>query len=422
MHFLSKFADQEGSHFLRSFFKKYKGVPAHDVLANLIKGSSASAKHAAVIFRFVRPNESVEGMAAFLRNTLPSTNLSLGLVDTWYRDYAPGKFNLNDQGYLARVHPLELWLVRYLQNHPGADMSEVLAASKEERQQVYQWLFKTPHVKAQDIRIRTLVEMESFLEIHKQWRKVGYPFNSMVPSLASSIGSSGDRPMALAELVGIILNDGVRYPLVRLDEVHLASGTPYETALRRLDNAQGTRVLKPEVAVALKKAMRDVVTSGTARRVFNTFKRSDGKPYVIGGKTGTGDHRHETYGPGGTVISSRVVNRTATFAFYLGDRYFGVISAHVPGAEAAKFDFTSALAAELLKILSPSLVPMIERSNAGLSPFQDDVVPTKPHETPASAQPASIEAKGPEILDAPHSEPPPVSTSAPNQLFLPPPA
>ena len=96
--------------------------------------------------------------------------------------------------------------------------------------------------------------------------------------------------------------------------------------------------------------MANVVESGTARRVFKTYARSDGKAYTIGGKTGTGDHRHETYGPGGHVISSRVVNRTATFAFYIGDRFFGVISAHVPGEEAAKFDFTSALAAERWRI------------------------------------------------------------------------
>jgi membrane peptidoglycan carboxypeptidase len=389
MHFLRKFADQEGSYFLRTFYKKYADVRPHEMLPHLVKGSRASPKHAAVMFRYVRPNASVEGMAAFLHDTLPTTNISLGLSDKWYKDYAPGKFNLNDQGYLARVHPLELWLVKYLQDNPGSTISDVLTASKDERQEVYEWLFKTPHTKAQDIRIRTLVEMESFLEIHKQWKRVGYPFSSMVPSLASSIGSSGDRPLALAELVGIILNDGMRYPLVRLDRLKLASDTPYETNLRRVDSTGGERVLKPEVAFALKKAMRNVVESGTARRVHNTYTRSDGKHYVIGGKTGTGDHRHETYGPGGHVISSRVVNRTATFAFYLGDRYFGVISAHVPGAEAAKFDFTSALAAELLKILSSSLLPMIERSQAGLSPFPEETeasdITTTVHKEPEQA-------------------------------------
>jgi membrane peptidoglycan carboxypeptidase len=220
--------------------------------------------------------------------------------------------------------------------------------------------------------------------------------------------------MALAELVGIILNDGVRYPLVRLDRLHLASGTPYETNLHRVDNTPGERVLKSEVASALKKAMLDVVESGTARRVHNTFKRSDGALYVIGGKTGTGDHRHETYGPGGAVISSRVVNRTATFAFYIGDRYFGVISAHVPGAQAAKFDFTSALAAELLKILSASLVPMIERSNAGLSPFDDQRSPVTPHENEQQPQKTADTSTG-QPVTAPESPKPKVS----KQLFLP---
>jgi membrane peptidoglycan carboxypeptidase len=372
MHFLRKFADQEGSHFQKQFYPKYRGKKPHELLSEMIKSTRASAKHAAVMFRYVRPNDSVEGMAAFLRDNLPNADISLGLVDKWYKEFAPGTFNLNDQGYLARVHPLELWLVKFLQDNPGIGIDKAIAASKDERQQVYEWLFKTSHTRAQDIRIRSLIEVESFVQIHKQWKKVGYPFNSMVPSLASAIGSSGDRPVALAELVGIILNDGMRYPLVRLDQLHFAAETPYETTLARNDAGQGERVLKVEVARALKRAMRDVVESGTARRVFNTYVRSDKKPYVIGGKTGTGDHRYETYGPGGHLISSRVVNRTATFAFYIGDRFFGVISAHVPGAEAAKFDFTSALAAELLKILSSALVPMIERSGTELSPFPDD--------------------------------------------------
>lgn len=372
MHFLSKFADQEGSYFLKKFYERYKGISANDLLPTLAKGSRASPRQAAVMFRYVRPDGSLEQMISFIQQSSPTKSISPALAEKWYNEFTPGRFNLQDQGFLARVHPLELWLVAYLQSHPKTTLSEALQNSKEERQIVYQWLFKTPSVRAQDIRIRTLMEMESFEEIHKQWKKVGYPFNSMVPSLASSIGSSGDRPVALAELVGIILNDGKKLPLVRLNELHLAAGTPYETKLVRQDQGNYEQVLKPEVARALKRAMANVVESGTARRVYKTYTRSDGKAYVIGGKTGTGDHRHETYGPGGHVISSRVVNRTATFAFYVGDRFFGVISAHVPGEEAAKFDFTSALAAELLKIVRTSLVPMMENSGAALSPFENE--------------------------------------------------
>jgi membrane peptidoglycan carboxypeptidase len=367
--FLAKFADQEGSYFTRRFYEKYRDKLRQDMLPGLVLSTRASARHAAVMFRYVRPNDSRDEFEKFLSQTLPQAQLGPETLDKWYAEFAPGRFDLNDQAYLARTHPLELWLVKYLQDTPNVGIDQILAASKEERQLVYKWLFKTPNTRAQDIRIRSLLENESFNEIHKQWRSMGYPFNSMVPSLASALGSSGDRPIALAELVGIILNDGMRYPLVRLDNLHFASETPYDVTLERTPHSEDERVLTSEVANALKGAMSMVVSSGTARRVYQAFKRSDGAPYVIGGKTGTGDHRHETYGPGGQVIASRVVNRTATFAFYVGDRFFGVISAHVPGPEAAQFDFTSALAAQLLKVLAPSLEPMIERSGAALSPF-----------------------------------------------------
>lgn len=391
MHFLRKFADQEGSYFMRRFYEKYRGKPSNELLEGLVKSTRTSARHAAVMYRYVRPEGTETELASFIKDNVSNSNVPPNLITKWYNEFPPGKYNLNDQGYLARIHPLELWLVKYLQDHPGATIQAALAASHDERQQVYEWLFKTPQVKAQESRIRTLMETESFLEIHRQWRKMGYPFNSMVPSLASAIGSSGDRPVALADLVGIILNDGVKYPLVRLDEVRLASDTPYETVLRRSERDQGERVLKPEVARALRGAMRNVVESGTARRVFHSYARSDGKFFTIGGKTGTGDHRHETYGPGGQVISSRVVNRTATFAFYIGDRFFGVVSAHVPGAEAAKFDFTSSLAAELLKIVRDSIIPLLESSGSELAPTfleakKEDLVAE-----PSASQPSSPE-------------------------------
>jgi hypothetical protein len=45
----------------------------------------------------------------------------------------------------------------------------------------------------------------------------------------------------------------------------------------------------------------------------------------------------------------------------------------VPGAEAAKFDFTSSLAAELLKIVNKSIIPLIEASGSELAPTFPDV-------------------------------------------------
>ena len=52
-----------------------------------------------------------------------------------------------------------------------------------------------------------------------------------------------------------------------------------------------------------------------------------------------------------------MVNRTATFVFYLGDRYFGTLTALVPGEQAGQFVFTSSLTTQILKNLLPQLQP-----------------------------------------------------------------
>jgi hypothetical protein len=49
-----------------------------------------------------------------------------------------------------------------------------------------------------------------------------------------------------------------------------------------------------------------------------------------------------------------VVDRTATFVFFLGDRFFGTITAYVPGAVAANYHFTRAIAVQLLKAIQNS--------------------------------------------------------------------
>jgi cell division protein FtsI/penicillin-binding protein 2 len=113
--------------------------------------------------------------------------------------------------------------------------------------------------------------------------------------------------------------------------------------------------MSSEVAAALRRALIDVVENGTGRRVRGTLIGEDGAQLVLGGKTGTGDNRFRVYAPGGRLVESRAVNRTATFTFFAGDRYFGVITAYVPGAEADAFRFTSALPAQILRILGPDL-------------------------------------------------------------------
>ena len=88
--------------------------------------------------------------------------------------------------------------------------------------------------------------------------------------------------------------------------------------------------------------------------------RADGTELAVGGKTGTGDHRFDVYGANGQLLRSRVVNRSATFVFNIGERYFGSITAHVRGPQAADYDFTSALPVQLLKVLASRLMPLMD--------------------------------------------------------------
>lgn len=53
------------------------------------------------------------------------------------------------------------------------------------------------------------------------------------------------------------------------------------------------------------------------------------------------------------MISARPVNRTATFVFYIGDRYYGVLTAFVPGSQAGGYEFTSSLPLSVLKLAAP---------------------------------------------------------------------
>jgi hypothetical protein len=108
----------------------------------------------------------------------------------------------------------------------------------------------------------------------------------------------------------------------------------------------------------------EVVEHGTARRVKGAFRLADKTEITVGGKTGTGDNRIEVFGQGGHLIRSKAVSRTATFAFYIGERWFGVITAYVPGQSAQNYNFTSALPVQILRNLAPELNPYIDPVSA----------------------------------------------------------
>ncbi|MDY0919727.1 transglycosylase domain-containing protein [Pseudomonas viridiflava] len=361
--YLSQFADREGTVFLLRFWKRYKDKTTQERLDTFLDGIHPTAIRLAAVHRYLLPGADRTTFNAFVRAHLEDPRATSKLTEKrladLYDGYGPGAYDLPDQGYVARVHPLDLWLVGYLLKHPDAQFKDAVAASRFERQEVYGWLFKSRHKGARDSRIRTMMEVEAFLDIEQRWQRVGYPFDHLVPSLATAIGSSGDRPAALAELIGIIQNDGIRLPAVRIDSLHFAADTPYETELT-INPELGERVLPSEVAAAMREALSQVVDGGTAKRVQGTFKMQDGSVLAMGGKTGTGDNRIESIGAGGRILSSRAVNRTATFVFYIGDNHFGTLTAFVPGRAAEGFRFTSALPVQVLKGMAPILTPYLE--------------------------------------------------------------
>ncbi len=358
VEYLARFADREGQAFLRRFWRKYQDRSAEEMRSMLLDGLRPGADRLAAVFRYLEPEAPPSALAAFLGRRLGDGALSEARIGQLYARHAPDAFDLPDRGYVARVHPLELWLVAFRLQHPDASLADAVAASEKERQQVYRWLFRTRAKGAQDSRIFTLLEVEAFLDIHRRWARLGYPFGHLVPSLATALGSSGDRPAALAELMGIIINDGRRLPTRRIDSVRFAADTPYETAFA-VRAAEGEQVMAPEVAQALRGALSDVVESGTARRLAGAFTLADGTELVLGGKTGTGDNRIVVKGRAGLAM-----NRTATFVFYLGPRHFGTLTAYVIGPDAASYRFTSGLPVQILKSMGPLLLPHLETASA----------------------------------------------------------
>lgn len=187
--------------------------------------------------------------------------------------------------------------------------------------------------------------------------------------------------------MGIIVNDGVRLPTVELKRLQFAAGAPYETDMVAAPQPQ--RVLASEVAKTVQRALSSVVSKGTGKAVSGVYRTPDGAPLPIGGKTGTGDNRYDHFGRGGRLISQRVVDRTATFVFYLGNRFYGTITAYVPGQAAAEYHFSSALAVHLLKALQPQLKPLLNTPISGSGPTLSQLPTPEIFEGPGASSPAS---------------------------------
>ena len=350
---LEQMADKEARQHLARAHTRYQGLAPDAVVDQLLGRRRAdSPRHLAIVFFAWHPGADALALRQWLtdrgQETTPEEAARLSHA------YGSPKLTLLDYAYLLGRNPLDLWCAGEMSRNPYIKWDELVAASAEPRRLATAWLLPPRQRQAQNLRVRIRMEEDAFTRMTPYWRRLGFPFEHLVPSYATAIGSSADRPAALAELMGIIANDGVRRPTTAIRALRFAPDTPYHTVLEPSAGTQ-ERVLSVPVARALRKTLAEVVETGTARRVAGVFRGPGGKPIVVGGKTGSGDNRYETFAGRGKLISSRPVSRTAAFAFYIGDRYYGIITASVAGKVSGQYEFTSALPLTVLRLYAPAL-------------------------------------------------------------------
>ena len=358
LRFLEESADDEAKFVLKRAFRSYQGLTERETVRRLLRGH-VSARRAAVLFYAWQGNTGGETLAAWLARHVAAwtPDAAAGAPDDVHRlarAYGNPRLTIADYGYLLDLHPLEIWCAGELIRTPGLSFEDLAARADGATDVSSAWLFRTRNRRAQDLRVKRHIERDAFVHMTPSWRRMGFPFERLVPSLTTALGSSSDRPSALAELMGIIVNDGWRRPSVLIDELRFADSTPYQSVFRARPQ-RGERVMQPAVAHVLRDVLAGVVEYGTARRLKAAIIGPDGAPAQVGGKTGTdsGDSRHEVFAHGRQFAASGALDRTASFAFYVGDRYFGVITASVEGSPAADYRFTSELPLAVLQLLAP---------------------------------------------------------------------
>jgi membrane peptidoglycan carboxypeptidase len=382
---LQEIAEDESRGALRRAYQNFAKQKPEEIVQRLLGAKGNIERRLTILFFAWKIGADETALGQWLaQHQVNTTDVDVGKL---YRAFDNPRLTLVDYAYLLGLHPLDLWCANEFRREPNLKWEKLWADSSAARRTGSAWLLSSRAQRAQDLRLRIRMEKEAFNRMAPYWQRLGFPFKTLVPTYATAIGSSSDRPIALADLVGILVNDGVRRPASSFTKVHFANGTPFETLLEPKQQ-KGERVLPVEVARTARQAMAVVVEQGTARRLNGVFKLSNGQVLTAGGKTGSGDNRFETFNRAGGVVTSRATNRTATFVFYIGEHYFGVITAYVQGREAGNYHFTSGLPVTVLKYLAPAIVARMENKpiDQSVTPKVETAQPTAPT---ASAAPAN---------------------------------
>ena len=96
----------------------------------LMRGARPTPARLAAAFFGLEPEANVERLGAFIERRLPNADLSDAALQALRDKLGPGRWSLADRGYLAGVHPLELWVAAYLREHPMATLREAVASQR----------------------------------------------------------------------------------------------------------------------------------------------------------------------------------------------------------------------------------------------------------------------------------------------------
>ena len=352
---LERFVQQESAVFLRKFYKALQTkTNISEFVVNELTRNHVAATAVLIYLEDIKDPQVLLSRLSSLGYALNPKQQKrvVNILQSYNKDI----YDLNDLGYLARLHPILLYAAKTMQNNPNISFKQLFDQSYDARMLSYKWLLDTKRPHKQDIRIYSILEAQVFESILKDWNKLGYDFDFIVPSLATALGSSGDKPIFLARLVGIVLNNGRSIDEHRVSKLHFAEGTPFETIVQRKPQPS-KQLITQEVTKHVRILLDSVVESGTAIRAKNSFKN-----LKVGGKTGTGDNRLETVDSAGNVLNSTALSRTATFVFHIGDHWFGSISVYVDEDQASNSTFTSSLAVSIFNLLAQEISPIIESS------------------------------------------------------------
>lgn len=359
--FLQEFIQQEGQQFLSKFYRKYKNKNQQEVLNLYLSNSRKTVERLALLFWFLDSKADAEEFKSFiLEHDLKLVMSDKKIVSTWER-IKDENLPLQDKAYLARLHLSEAYICSNIFKDSEAKLSKILKEdyTQEILKADYYWLLHSKEDHKRHKRINIILEQKAFDLIYLKWKNLGYSMSHLVPSLATALGTSADKPASLAKLMGIVLNDGKLFSNEILSEISFAERTPFFTKFS-YQSEPAQQVLPAIIAKTVKKALYRVVSDGTAIRLKKGLKIANNKYLKVAGKTGTGDHRFKEYTSSGALKEARVVNRTATFMFIVDDRFFGTISAFVPGEQAKNYKFTSSLPVALLGTFEEVFTPLVD--------------------------------------------------------------